>query len=218
MAKKTSAIVSGLPGVSTKIDKLVQKLAHSDEVYNFIGSEITSQMKKRTQGGINDYKQPALKPISVEVRKQLAKYNQTDKLYSAPRSNLTFTGQLLNSISYTINTAARQISIYLKDFRKDIEPVPRGVALTAYDKALDKDHNISNKKAKNQDERLKIKALFIASKPPVRKGNNQIKEELKDKGRVFFLVSRDLTKKIEDNLSTFIRKNKAELIKKYLRR
>lgn len=45
--------------------------------------------------------QPSLKQNSVKNRKRLSEYNKTHSTFSPGRSNLTFTGQLLDAVIYT---------------------------------------------------------------------------------------------------------------------
>ncbi len=233
MAKKTSVQISGIKQNMDKIEKLTDKLAHSEEVYNFIGKELSNQIKRRTQGRLEEYKQDPISQLTIEARKLLEQAgNSTDKLYRTSVSNLTFSGQLLNSIQYAVNTSAKTIKFFLNDYRYKLLKPTKAQANQFYNTELDKDHNFSNSKFlsekglnnKNIDKGLnkkqalqnKSKAYFMLSNQKDEKTNNEIKDDLLKRGRRFFFLSYDLATKVENNLATFIRNNKATLIKKYL--
>ncbi len=66
---------------------------------------IIEDIQGQTRSGkdiVNDRKQPPLKPSTIAARTNAEKYTDTSELYSRKRSNLTFTGQLLDSLLFKI--------------------------------------------------------------------------------------------------------------------
>jgi phosphoribosylpyrophosphate synthetase len=97
------------PQIFTQIEKkLVQDIEEVlgtkdmlDEVGEFISDRVRYQARvSKPYSARGDF--PELKDSTIKNRKYLAKHNATHDTYQAERSNLTITGQLLDSIKHTI--------------------------------------------------------------------------------------------------------------------
>lgn len=83
-------------------DKVLSSKPMLDEIGNSITSDIVDQTRNKAKS-IPDASR--LSPLSkewIERRKKLSDYNETDSTFSPTKSNLTFTGQLLNSLKHRI--------------------------------------------------------------------------------------------------------------------
>lgn len=82
------------------------KAIRSKAMLTEIGDEIVTDIKDQTQNKAKSIPlQSRLKSLSkawVKRRARLAEFNDTDPAYQATKSNLTFTGQLLNSLKHKI--------------------------------------------------------------------------------------------------------------------
>ena len=92
-----------------------------------IGSQIVEMNQKLIRSGENPYSKSSqydrtkFNPLSdswKKRRKELAKFNQTGLGYGPNKSNVTFTGQLVNSIFYRSNSISKIIYIALRDSKR----------------------------------------------------------------------------------------------------
>lgn len=89
-------------GLDKKLNS-VSKVLDADELVTDIGNTAIKRIKGVTRTGKeieSGSSQPALSQESKDSRKQLAKRNRTHSTFSPGRSNLTFTGQLLDSLTF----------------------------------------------------------------------------------------------------------------------
>lgn len=94
-----------LQNVEKNVREAFDKVIRSNAMMNEIGAVVTNDVKEQTRKGKsipNGSKLKALSSKWIDRRKELAKSNDTDEAYQAEKSNLTFTGQLLNSIRFII--------------------------------------------------------------------------------------------------------------------
>lgn len=90
------------------IEKKLKKVTTSKKVLNEIGEFLVDDVVNTTRKGrvVNGQKfsgNPKLKPSTKKWRKKYEKLNSTGDSYSTNKSNLTFTGELLRSITYKIS-------------------------------------------------------------------------------------------------------------------
>lgn len=101
--------------VTFKLDNLKQKIkAVANELKDQkFGDHIAEQIVRKIRKDGYNYKtgksHKPLKQSTIEMRKSLAKYNKTHSDYSPTKSNLTFTGRLLNSIKARITAKSKGI-------------------------------------------------------------------------------------------------------------
>lgn len=82
------------------------KVIKSNAMLNEIGSEIVFDIKDQTQSKAKSIpNKERLKPLTkawIKRKEFLSRFNQTDPQYQLGKSNLTFTGQLLRSLTHKI--------------------------------------------------------------------------------------------------------------------
>lgn len=84
-----------------QMEKVLSSDAFLKEVGQFAVERIAYQA--RTSKPTNDSASfPSLKASTIKSRKQIAKHNPTHQAYEPARSNLTITGQFLNSLKYAL--------------------------------------------------------------------------------------------------------------------
>lgn len=97
--------INGVDAVIKNMETMFKKVTTSQQMLNQIGEFTTDRMKAQIRKGKplnNTGSFPRLKDVSVKIRKQLETLNSTHKTYKAVRSNVTFTGQLVDAIAYKI--------------------------------------------------------------------------------------------------------------------
>lgn len=91
-----------LTGLQKKIVQL-ERILETKELKKQMGEASIIYIQGKTRTGkdvLNNTVQPALKKTTVKRREYLEPYNDRHKTYSKARSNLTFTGQLLDSLKW----------------------------------------------------------------------------------------------------------------------
>jgi len=93
--------------ISAEVKALFQRVITNKQMLNEIGKTLIQDIKTTTQkegksipNKVTDLK--LLKERWIIRKTKLAKTNHTDEFYEEGKSNLTFTGQLLNSIVFNI--------------------------------------------------------------------------------------------------------------------
>lgn len=127
MAKVTFVIP---PGVEKRVREVILEAIQEDKFLNDVGTIMQKDIQQKLNKGVNPETLqafPGLKPSSIENRKRLAKMNDTSRGYSAARSNITFTGQFIKSITYGIIQSGRQkiIEIYPRGIHKGYKTGPK---------------------------------------------------------------------------------------------
>lgn len=96
-------------GIFARIEKSIIKdvelILSSKEMLNEVGEFVADRVRlqARISKPLNSSNSlPKLKESSIASRKYIAKHNQTHQTYESGRSNLTITGQLLDSITHKI--------------------------------------------------------------------------------------------------------------------
>lgn len=89
-----------------KLEKQLKERMHKalldKKLLNDVGEAVVKEIRgnARTSGSRTGEKFDTLEESTIKSRKQIAKYNPTGTSYSAKKSNMTLTGQTLNSISF----------------------------------------------------------------------------------------------------------------------
>ena len=115
---KTGDIENVEKSVKDAFDKVIASRAMLNEVSDIIITDIKEQTRgkgKSIPNKLADLK--LLKEAWIKRRTKLSRSNNTDRDFEDGRSNLTFTGQLLNSLSSLIEGPGK-IKIYLKGIHK----------------------------------------------------------------------------------------------------
>ena len=114
MAKVT---ITGVDDVRKKFQNFLRASERDPNILTDVAVTMREQMIKRTQAGIEDYKQPPLAESTKERRKKLIAAGNGSNFAKPSRSNLTLSSQLLNSIIFRINIRDGIVNFFLKDFR-----------------------------------------------------------------------------------------------------
>lgn len=198
MAKKNLATVriTGLPLVRQDLLKFVQSQTKDEAVLNELGTTVVNQIRKRTQAGLEDYKQRELTDTTKEIRKIVGKGTKTGDFFKPERSNLTFTGQLLNALSFKLEAAKATINFFLKEGRAPANPLNKFAA----------EQLRSGIKDASSDSDLKRAAINIASLKPKEKTNKEIRKDLELRGRTFMFISPSLMSQLQSKIAQTLRK------------
>lgn len=198
MAKKATVRITGLEQAKNNALKFLNTTKKDSKILETEGKFTADQIRDRTEGRQEEYKQNDLKNVTIEARKIYAGFYDTSPLAIPKRSNLTLTGQLLGAIKHKVNSAASEIIIYLTDNRRN-RKIPDSIIQEMYDGIIDKDRNATNSKRKNPKVKDKLTAIFLL-KNQKDKTNNEIRKDLEDKGRRFMFLSDRLKTTLENRL------------------
>lgn len=113
--------IKGLPQLTAALKKFINESASREEILLRIGIIGRESIIAKTRTGKNlvtGGKQKALKASTVKHREILAKSNPVQETFSAKRSNLTLTGQLLESIKIIPSKSKAEVNLVPKGTRK----------------------------------------------------------------------------------------------------
>lgn len=100
--------VEGFGDIAKAFDKTFETIITNESLLKEIGEEARTYIigKTRSRADLSEEgaKQRPLEKSSIKTRRYMEKYNKTDPTYSPKRSNVTFTGQILNSIKVFISS------------------------------------------------------------------------------------------------------------------
>ena len=159
--------VKGIPAIEKKIEKTFEKVARNNAMRKDIGDFVTGRIQLQARRGkpLNDTGAfPPLKDSTKAIRESLASKNPTHPTFNVNRSNLTFSGQLIDSIVYELGKTV--ITIFVENTRRF--PI------------IGQDKESNNKRNKEVDRELRKRGFFlytakgIDSEPKVIKRINNI--------------------------------------------
>lgn len=160
------------------IKRKINRIIRDKGILDKVGQMIVEPMKE----GVNPVTGKPYKPLAsstIANRRAMAKYNQTSPRFSPDKSNLTFSGQLLDSIKHRIVISKSIIIIEPTGTRrayrkKSGKPAKRSVKTN---KELAKIHSKGGKKSK-KGGRLPKREVLKISKKKLKEVNQFIKREL----------------------------------------
>jgi len=198
MAKKNFATVriTGLTLVRQDLLKFVQSQTKDETILNELGNTVVTQIVKRTQAGLEEYKQRPLTETTKEIRRLVGKGTKTGDFFKPERSNLTFTGQLLNALSFRLESAKATINLFLKEGRAPANPLNKFAA----------EQLRSGIKGSDSSADMKRAAINIASLKPKEKTNKEIRKDLEERGRIFMIISKSLKSQLQSKIAQSLRK------------
>lgn len=130
--------------IKAVVEKRLADAIDSAELARVIGEPLAERIKFEAKRGrpMNDEGRfPDLAKLTIENREHLEQYNQTADVYSPPRSNLSFTGQLLDSLKWRRagksagNRAKLSVEVFFSGDRKPYKTGPNSTAkLTRYNR------------------------------------------------------------------------------------
>jgi hypothetical protein len=106
--------IKGIPAIERKYRDTFKKVRSSKPMLNEVGrfTVQTLQFQARRRQPLNDTGEfPDIQESTKRRRKSDAKYNKTHPAFSANRSNLTFSGQLIDAIIYLVQTSSVVIDV-----------------------------------------------------------------------------------------------------------
>lgn len=100
-------------GLGSSFQKHLQVMKRNPELLKEVGDYTVAQIKGRVRSMSDDYKMPDLKQNTKHIRRALSKNgkNETHKTFNKDRSNLTFSGELLDSLTHSANQATGNVTI-----------------------------------------------------------------------------------------------------------
>jgi hypothetical protein len=106
--------IRGIEAIQSKIEKMFGDVRTGEQMRNEVGTFVVSkiQLEARRRKPLNDDRAfPELSPKSKGIRKYLGAYNILHPAFKADRSNLTLTGQLIDAITYRLNSTFFTIEV-----------------------------------------------------------------------------------------------------------
>lgn len=113
--------IKGIPELEKNIEKTFDKVVRSQQMKNEIGQFTVGRIQAEARRARPLNKQrafPNLKDSTVNIRESRANFNTTHPTFKPSRSNLTFTGQLIDAIVYGLLDKGR-IQIEVADTFRD---------------------------------------------------------------------------------------------------
>lgn len=120
MAFMATVKINGLKNVKSSVEKLFEQIRTDKGLLDDVGANLVIQTQDFNRSG----KSPSgtrHEPISdewIERKEALKQKNNPAPYYRRGASNLTFTGQLLQSIKFKINQSAGSVYLYMSGTRK----------------------------------------------------------------------------------------------------
>lgn len=108
--------INGIAELEADIRSTFKKVRESQQMLKEVGEFTSARIKAEARRGkpLNGTRSfPPLKETSVIIRESLSRTNETHITYKAGRSNLTFTGQLIDAIRYMVT--GTKVSIDIED-------------------------------------------------------------------------------------------------------
>lgn len=109
-----TSVTATRKAVQTSLNRFIR----GSGVLNDVANDYIEQVKIQGKDTQTDQPFKPLAQSTIARRRVLSRNNATDGKYSPARSNLTFTGQLVNSIKATIQVARGRITIEPKGVHK----------------------------------------------------------------------------------------------------
>lgn len=103
MTYRVRTNVSGLKAVRERVEKVFSEILKDKNQADEIGQAIVNEHQRLIRTGVSPADGNRFKPLTKETKKRrdwLSKYNATHEKYSVSKSNLTFTGQLVEAITF----------------------------------------------------------------------------------------------------------------------
>ena len=118
--------------INSRITREVNDILGEEELSKIIGNIVVERVAFSAKRGkpLNDSKDfPTLDDKTIERRAELSEFNKTTNVYKADRSNLSFTGQLLNSLSFVkLKSKAFLVEIMFSGNRTPYKTGPKSTA------------------------------------------------------------------------------------------
>lgn len=184
MAKKAVVKITGLGQAKDNALKFLNSTKKDSKILNTEGQFTADQIRNRTRGRQEEYKQNPITKGTSKRRESLIKSgNFLDERQTKPKqSNLTLSGQLLGAITYKINSAFSEIIIFLNPDRRPYKGA-RGFELENL-----KDNNEIKKDLESRGRKF----LFLSERLRINLENRLVKE-LKRRLSIYNKIKRKLS-------------------------
>ena len=99
--------LKGIPELEKSIEDTFKKVTEGKQMRDEVGTFLRDRLKSEARRArpLNDSRAfPPLKQTSIIIRESLARTNETHITYKSTRSNLTFSGQLIDAIRYFLTS------------------------------------------------------------------------------------------------------------------
>lgn len=129
---KTSVKITGVRDIAAATQKAINLINTDKDLFNDLGQTVVSRIVGNAKNGQNIDKKN-FKDVSESWRtrrQRLATVNSTDPAFlssKSKKSNLTFSGQLLNSFKYKLNMTALTIGFYFAGSRTPYKGIKKPV-------------------------------------------------------------------------------------------
>jgi hypothetical protein len=121
MTYRVRTNIQGLKNIKDRVTKVFAEVLKDSQNVKEIGSSIAEEHKRLLRTGVSPANSSRLKPITKETKKKreyLSKYNATHEKYSSGKSNITFTGQLIEAITFKF-IQPNTYEIFVEDSRHE---------------------------------------------------------------------------------------------------
>jgi hypothetical protein len=120
--KRTSVKITGVNNIAKATQKTIGLINKDKALFNDLGETVVTQIVSSAKAGrdLNKTKFDNVSNSWRDRRVKLATVNNTDPLFQgkSKKSNLTFSGQLLNSFSFNLNLNQLSLGFFFKGSRK----------------------------------------------------------------------------------------------------
>lgn len=128
---KASVKITGVRDIAAATQKAINLINTDKDLFNDLGQTVVNRIVGSAKTG-KDIENKNFKDVSDSWRtrrQRLATVNQTDELFRgrSKKSNLTFSGQLLNSFKYKLNMTALTIGFYFAGIRTPYKGIKKPV-------------------------------------------------------------------------------------------
>ena len=117
---KTKVTITGVKEIKERLLKVARAGIESDETLKEVGNIVQKSIVGAARSG-KDPEGNKFTPLSkswIERKQKLSSVNTTSSFYSKSRSNITFTGQLLDSFKFVINKSQLSLRFFFDGVRK----------------------------------------------------------------------------------------------------
>lgn len=125
---KTKVKITGTKEAQASAIKFLRSAINGDDILKDIGQTATDQIRSRTRGRLEDYRQADLKQSSIENRDRLIRAgNAFDKgiVRTKRTSNLSMSGQLLDAIKYRILKTTGEVVLFIERARSPYKGIKK---------------------------------------------------------------------------------------------
>lgn len=177
--------ITGIKQAGQNFKKFLNRSIQESDLLKDVGSTAETQIRNRTRARLEEYKQDDIRDSSKKRRKSLIKSGNAfnNAIVKDTRSNLSLSGQLLESIKHRIGNLQSLVILYLENNRKPYKGV----------KGQDLENRKTNTEIKNDLEKQGRFFLFISDKLKAQL-ESRIAQQLRKKLTLYNKIIRKLSR------------------------